>query len=367
MSPALGVYLHVPYCATRCTYCDFNTYTHGDRTAWADAAIAELRLAVAALGARARPATTVFFGGGTPTLLAPADLGRVLRAVEAELGLEPGAEVTVEANPESTDPRSLAALRALGATRLSIGMQSAAPHVLAFLGRTHAADRPAQAAREALAAGFDHVSLDLIYGSPNETHDDWRLSLETALAAGPDHISAYGLEIAPGTKLFAQVRRGDVRAPDEDALAERYLLAEELLAAAGLHWYEVSNFARDETAFCRHNRNVWQGGDWLGIGPGAYSGIEGRRSWNLRHPTAWAAKVAAGELPVEAGEQLDAEQLRLERLMLAVRTREGIVVGADAAPLAADGLLDLEGGRGVLTLRGRLLADLVTRRLAATG
>jgi putative oxygen-independent coproporphyrinogen III oxidase len=363
-SAPLGVYLHVPYCATRCSYCDFNTYTSGDRSTWADTAIAELRLAARALGARARPASTVFFGGGTPTLLPAGDLGRVLRAIEAELGLVPGAEVTVEANPESVDPRSLAELLALGATRLSLGMQSGAPHVLRLLNRTHAPDRPPEAAREARQAGFEHVSLDLIYGSPNETHDDWRRSLEAALEAGPDHVSAYGLEIAPGTRLHAQVRRGLLAAPDEDALAERYLLAEELLDGAGLHWYEVSNWARDAASRCLHNVGYWNGGEWWGIGPGAHSGVGGRRWWNVRHPAAWAAKVAAGELPEDAGEDLDAEQRRLERLMVEVRTREGIAAGGGTARLAEDGLLDVGGGQAVLTLRGRLLADLVTRRLA---
>ena len=358
MRPPLGVYLHVPYCATICGYCDFNTYTRGDRSGWAGTAIAELCLA-----GLDRPVDTVFFGGGTPTLLPPADLLRVLRAIE----LSPGAEVTVEANPDSVDERSLSELREGGVTRVSLGMQSGAEHVLRFLGRTHRADRPLAAAREARAAGFEHVSLDLIYGSPVETHDDWRVSLEAALSADPDHISAYGLTVERGTRLHAQIRRGEVASPDEDALAERYLLAAELLSAAGLHWYEVSNWARDEDARCRHNSGYWHGGEWWGIGPGAHSAVGGRRWWNVKHPATWAAKVAAGERPEDAGEDLDADQLRLERLMLEVRTREGVAAEADAAQLATDGLLDadrLTRGRAVLTLRGRLLADHVTRRLA---
>jgi oxygen-independent coproporphyrinogen-3 oxidase len=369
MTPT-GIYLHVPFCATRCSYCDFNTYTSGDRTAWAPSAIAEVRLAARALSG---PVDTVFFGGGTPTLLPPADLAAVLGAIDAELGLAPGAEVTVEANPDSVDPRSLAALRAAGVTRISLGMQSAAPHVLRFLDRTHAPGRPPQAAREARAAGFEHVSLDLIYGTPVETDADWRASLEAALAAEPDHVSAYGLTIAPGTKLHAQVRRGAVPAPSEDALADRYLLADELLAAAGLRWYEVSNWARDDAARSRHNIGYWRGGQWWGIGPGAHSHAGGRRWWNVRHPTDWSARLAAGRAPEEAGETLTAEQRRLERLMLEVRTRDGVALTgagehAEAAALAAEGLLDavpLAAGRAVLTLRGRLLADLVTRRLAA--
>jgi oxygen-independent coproporphyrinogen-3 oxidase len=368
VTPPLGIYLHVPYCEAKCPYCDFNVFLKGDRGAWAPTAIAELRLARAALGARARPVETVFFGGGTPTLLPPEELGAVLRAIDDELGLAPGAEVTVEANPDTVDPRSLARLRELGVTRISLGMQSAAPHVLAFLGRTHAPDRPVAAAREARAAGFEHVSIDLIYGSPVETDDDWRASLEAALGAGPDHISAYGLTVARGTRLHAQVRRGVLALPDEDALADRYALADELLAEAGFEWYEVSNWAAGPEARCRHNIGYWRGGEWWGIGPGAHSAVGGRRWWNVRHPRTWAGLVASGRVPEAGAEELDAEQRRLERLMLEIRTREGTVVDGDAArELADDGLLELDAssGRAVLTLRGRLLADLVTRRLAA--
>jgi putative oxygen-independent coproporphyrinogen III oxidase len=353
----------VPYCAAVCRYCDFVKYIAGDRSAWAPAAIAELRLR-----GLDRPVDTVFFGGGTPTLLPSGDLAAVLRAIP----LAPRAEVTVEANPESVGPRSLGALRSAGVTRISLGMQSAAPHVLRFLGRTHAADRPPAAAREARAAGFEHVSLDLIYGSPVETAADWRASLEAALAAEPDHVSAYGLTVAPGTRLHADVRRGAVPAPDDDAMAERYVVADELLGAAGLAWYEVSNWALSEGARCRHNIGYWRGGDWLGIGPGAHGHVAGRRSWNVRHPAAWAALVAAGSVPEQGAEELTGEQRRLERIMLDVRTREGLGLDAStrdaAGSLAADGLLEwgaLAEGRAVLTLRGRLLADHVTRRLAA--
>jgi oxygen-independent coproporphyrinogen-3 oxidase len=350
MSPPLGVYLHVPYCATICSYCDFPKYVRGDRAAWARTAIAEL-----ALTPLDRPVDTVFFGGGTPTLLDPDDLGDVLDALD----LAPGAEVTVEANPDSVDPRSLARLRERGVTRISLGMQSAAPHVLALLGRTHDPARPPQAAVEARAAGFEHVSLDLIYGAPNETDADWRATVEAALAAGPDHVSAYGLTIAPGTRLHARIRHGELAAPDEDALADRYLLADALLRDAGLEWYEVSNWAAGPDARCRHNVGYWRGGEWLGVGPGAHSAIGGRRWWNVRHPKRWAAMVGAGVRPEQEGEDLDPQQLALERLMLEVRTREGIDP-ARARGGALDGLLD----GGVLTLRGRLLADLVTRSLA---
>ncbi len=371
MSRPLGLYVHVPFCAVRCPYCDFNTYTtEAGRSTYAATAAREVAAAARALGDAARPVDTLFFGGGTPTLLPPPDLVAVLDAVRSELGLAPRAEVTVEANPDSIDERGFAALREAGVTRVSIGMQSGVEHVLRFLGRTHAAGRAPQAAREARAAGFEHVSLDLIYGSPVESDDDWRASLEAALAAGPDHVSAYGLAIEPGTRLAAQVRRGAVPAPDEDALAERYLRAEELLTAAGLSWYEVHSWAAGPAARCRHNEGYWRGDDWWGIGPGAHSHVAGRRWSNLRRPASWAARVAAGQSPAEGGEALDADQRRLEQLITEVRTRAGLAdpPAAASAVLARDGLLDpaaLEEGRAVLTLEGRLVADLVTRRLAA--
>ena len=377
MTPPLGIYLHVPYCAAICDYCDFTKYVAGDRSGWASSAVAELAIARRVLGAAARPVDTVFFGGGTPTLLPPRDLGMVLRAIRDELGLRAGAEVTVEANPEDLSEATLDGLLEAGVTRLSIGMQSAVPHVLRALGRTHAPSRPVEAARAARAAGFAHVSLDLIYGAPEESADDWRASLEAALSAEPDHVSAYGLTVAPGTRLHARIRHGASPAPAEDALADRYLLAEELLGAAGLAWYEVSNWARTPADRCVHNVHYWRGGDWWGIGPGAHSAVGGRRWWNVKHPARWARMVASGAVPEDGGEELDAPQRALERLMLEVRTREGVPVGAGpreagadgaaARELAHDGRLDLDGaaGRAVLTLRGRLLADLVTRRLAA--
>lgn len=362
------MYLHVPYCATLCSYCDFVKYVGGDLDGWAPTAIAEL-----ALTPLDGPVDTVFFGGGTPTVLRPDDLGDVLAAID----LAPGAEVTVEANPDSVDARALARLRERGVTRVSFGMQSAAPHVLGLLGRTHAPERPVQAVREARAAGFEHVSLDLIYGAPNETAADWRRTVETALSAEPDHVSAYGLTVEPGTPLHAQIRRGALAELDDEQLADRYRTADALLGAAGLRWYEVSNWAASDEARCHHNVGLWHGGEWLGVGPGAHSGMGGRRWWNVRHPKRWAAMVAAGVRPEEAGEDLDAEQLRLERLMLAVRTREGLDLAAAGdggtavlappaalAELVADGLVDHVGERAVLTVRGRLLADLVTRRLA---
>ena len=322
--PPLGLYVHVPFCAMRCSYCDFNTYTGGDRASWAPHAIAELRLARAALGEAARPVDTVFVGGGTPTLLDPAEIGAVLRAIGDELGLAAAAEVTVEANPDSVDPASLAALRGHGVTRISIGMQSAVPHVLRFLGRTHAAGRPAAAAGEARAAGFDHVSLDLIYGTPGESDADWRHSLEQALAAEPDHLSAYALSVQPGTRLAAQVRRGALPHPDGDVQARRYELADARLAAAGLGWYELSNWAAGEAARCRHNLGYWRSEDWWGAGPGAHSHVGGERWWNVLHPDAWARRVERGESPAAGREALTDAERRTERIMLGIRLAEGL-------------------------------------------
>jgi oxygen-independent coproporphyrinogen-3 oxidase len=369
----LGVYVHVPYCAARCGYCDFNTYVAGpeERARWRDAAIAELDLAAGVLGDRAGPVDTVFFGGGTPTLLPPADLVAALRAVEGRLGLAPGAEVTVEANPETVTPASLAALRAGGFTRISLGMQSVAARVLGVLGRAHTPGRAVEAAREARAAGFEHVSLDLIFGTPGETDADLAASLDAALGAGPDHVSLYGLILEPGTRLTARVRRGELARPDDDVMATRYEAADAVLAANGLAWYELANWAAGDAARCRHNLGYWRGGDWWGVGPGAHSHVGGVRWWNVLRPAAWRDALAAGRSPAAARETPGATARRTEEVMLGVRLAEGLQLRdgerATAAELAARGLLEphaLARGRAVLTLRGRLLADAVVRELA---
>ena len=332
------------------------------RSSFAASAIAELELTAKASGPR--QVDTVFIGGGTPTLLAPGDLAAVIDAITSHYGTP--SEVTVEANPESVDPAAFEALLAAGVTRVSIGMQSAAPHVLAVLERGHVPGRAVAAAREARAAGFGHVSLDLIYGTPGESDDDFRRSLETALEAEPDHLSAYALIVEPGTRLAAQVRRGEVPVPDDDAMAGRYLLADELLGAAGFTWYELSNWATGEAGWCRHNVGYWLGGDWIGIGPGAHAHRDGVRSWNAKHPSAWARRVAAGELPVTGSEALTAAQQRTERILLESRMASGLPLdvltpaGRHAADrLVADGLLARSADRLTLTLRGRLLADRV--------
>ncbi|HMG31647.1 MAG TPA: radical SAM family heme chaperone HemW [Jiangellaceae bacterium] len=376
-----GVYLHVPFCATRCGYCDFNTYTADElgpgvsRASWADSAVVELRLARQVLGDVDVPVSTVFVGGGTPTVLPPEDLGRVLQAVDGEFGLAADVEVTTEANPESVEPHSLERLRAAGFSRISLGMQSARSHVLAMLDRVHTPGRAAQAAHEARQAGFEHVSLDLIYGTPGESIDDWRASLDQAVAAGPDHVSAYALIVEDGTRLAARIRRGELPMPDDDDQADKYLLADAELAAAGFGWYEISNWAAFDDARCAHNGLYWTGADWWGIGPGAHSHIGGTRWWNVKHPAAWAQRLTAGESPALAREVLDAGTRRVERVLLETRLVDGLDAQVlddagrvAAARLAGDGLIDpapLEDGRVILTLRGRLLADAVVRDLLA--
>lgn len=374
-----GVYLHVPYCSVRCGYCDFNTYTLGElgpgasMTTFADQALAELDLAARVLGDQARPVDTVFVGGGTPTLLPAADLVRCVDGIRTRFGLSPDAEVTTEANPDSVNAEDLAELAAGGFTRVSIGMQSVVPHVLRTLERTHDPARVATAVAAAKAAGLA-TSVDLIYGTPGESLADWRASLDAAVALEPDHVSAYALIVEDGTKLAAQVRRGVVAMPDGDDEADKYELADDVLAAAGYDWYEVSNWSRTPAGRCRHNEGYWRGDAWWGVGPGAHSHVGGVRWWNVKHPRTYAGRLADGASPAAGRETLTPEQRHDEEVLLRVRLRDGLPIGvldADGrtavAGLVADGLVD--GGAAVadrvvvLTRRGRLLADAVVRRL----
>jgi oxygen-independent coproporphyrinogen-3 oxidase len=371
-------YVHVPYCSTRCGYCDFNTYTADElgpgvsRASYADQAIAEVRLARRVLGAVDLPVSMVFVGGGTPTLLPAGDLGRILAVIRDEFGLAPGAEVTTEANPDSVTASSLAALREDGFTRMSFGLQSTAPHVLAVLDRTHTPGRAVDAVGEARAAGFEHVNVDLIYATPGETEADFAASLEAATSSGADHVSAYSLIVEDGTRLAARIRRGELPDVDDDVAADRYLQAEQALSAAGLEWYEVSNWARPGGE-CRHNLAYWRGDDWWGVGPGAHAHVGGVRWWNVRHPAAYAERIAAGVSPAQARELLSADDRRVEDVLLRVRLREGLPLAqltpaglAVAAAAVADGLAlssAYDSGRLVLTLRGRLLADALVRDL----
>jgi oxygen-independent coproporphyrinogen-3 oxidase len=376
-----GVYVHVPFCATRCGYCDFNTYTPAELgganpDGWLEALRIELELAAARLAAL-RPTSpevsTVFVGGGTPSMLGGDGLAAVLDAVRANFSFVPGAEVTTEANPESTSREMLAQLRDAGFTRVSLGMQSIAPHVLTALDRVHSPGRALAAAADARSAGFEHVNLDLIYGTPGESNDDLARSVDAAIGAGVDHVSAYALVVEEGTALARKVRRGELPRPDDDVLATRYELLDARLSAAGFDWYEVSNWSR-EGGECRHNLGYWDGGEWWGAGPGAHGFLDATRWWNVKHPNAYAQVLADGRLPVADSERLDEEARHTEEVMLRMRLRSGLPVaelgGAEAARAqiaVADGLVDRLDDRLVLTDRGRLLADAVVRDVLTAG
>ncbi len=369
---AFGIYVHVPFCATRCGYCDFNTYTAAELggaspQGWLTALRSELELTAALLGAVS--VDTVFVGGGTPSLLGGEGLASVLDAIRANFTLVAQAEITTEANPESTSPAFFAEIRAAGYTRVSLGMQSTARRVLAVLDRTHSPGRPLQAAAEAMAAGFEHVNIDVIYGTPGESDDDLASSIDAALSAGVDHISAYALVVEDGTALARRVRRGEIEAPDDDVLAHRYELLDQRLAAAGLNWYEVSNWSRPGGE-CRHNIGYWNGGQWWGAGPGAHGFVGDTRWWNVKHPNAYAELLADGRLPVADFERLDAEARHIENVLLGIRLRTGLPVAvlteseqSRAGRAVDDGLLTRAGEQLLLTDRGRLLADAVVRDL----
>ncbi len=368
------MYLHVPFCSSRCGYCDFNTYTAtelGDdvrRDDFHGVLVDEISLAARVLGDDVRPVDTVFVGGGTPTLLGATGLVALLDAMRSEFGLAPGAEVTTEANPDSVDEAMLADLRAGGFTRMSFGMQSSSATVLRILDRTHTPGASLQAAKAAAAVGFEHVNLDLIYGTPGETDDDLRRSVDDALTAGVDHVSAYSLIVEDGTPLARRVRRGELPMPDDDVAAARYAIVDTMLTEAGLPWYEVSNWARPGGE-CRHNLGYWHDDDWWGIGPGAHSHLGGQRWWNVKHPRTYAERLAAGESPEQDREVLTAEQRRTEQVMLGIRLAEGLpLAGLDRGAvdsLVADELAVRMGERLVLTRRGRLLANRVIETLLA--
>ena len=367
-----GIYIHVPFCATRCGYCDFNTYTPGELggatpAGWLDALRAELAMAA---GALAGPTVdTVFVGGGTPSLLGGRGLAEVLDAVRDAFTLGWNAEITTEANPESTSPEFFAQLRTAGYTRVSLGMQSVAPGVLKILDRVHSPGRAPAAAREARAAGLAHVNIDLIYGTPGETDDDLHRSLDAALESGVDHISAYALVVEDGTALARRVRRGEITPVDDDVLARRYELLDGWLTAAGLAWYEVSNWCLPGGE-CRHNLGYWNGGQWWGAGPGAHSFAGDTRWWNVKLPAAYADALAEGRPPVAGFEVLDPDDRHVEDVLLGIRLRDGLPTEvldpaerARSETAVAAGLLRASGDRLVLTDAGRLLADGVVRSL----
>lgn len=404
----LSLYVHVPFCRVRCGYCDFNTYTVGFGPGaqvgdYAPSVLAEASLAarvMAESGLPAREAETVFFGGGTPTMLDTAELAEILTGLRERIGIAPGAEVTLEANPDTVTRVGLVQLADAGFTRVSFGMQSAVPAILKTLDRTHTPERVPLVVQWAKEAGLS-TSVDLIYGTPGESLADWEASLRAALSYETDHISAYALVVEEGTKMGGQVARGELPTPDPDDEAAKYELADALLSEAGYAWYEISNFARATDAdlasgrpstfyahASAHNLAYWRDWDWWGLGPGAHSHVGRMRWWNVKNPAAYAARLRDGRSPAYAGEILDEDTRELERVMLGVRTSEGIelaglpgtrqadeagvalgagaVSGGRVAALIADGLIDAAAalrGRVILTLRGRLLADYVTREL----
>ena len=381
MSAPLSFYVHIPYCLRRCGYCDFNTYTPSElksggdlasvSTGYIDQVLKEIELARSAVkSSEAIP--TIFFGGGTPTLMEVADLGRVLESLERNFGFSKDIEITIEANPDTVTKEKLAALRAIGINRISFGMQSAAPHVLAVLDRTHNPENVIKATNWAREVGFEEVSVDLIYGSPGESIANWEATIDAAISLPITHISAYALIVESGTKLAAQVKRGEVIIPDDDQTADKYLLADKKFSEAGFTWYELSNWATPGSP-CRHNIAYWESANWWGLGPGAHSHLDGVRFWNVKHPAAYKERIESGTTPVQESETLTESQKESERILLAIRMPLGIPkesIDNSRYPVLeeylASGHLDStlwESGRLGLTLSGRLIADRIVQEI----
>jgi putative oxygen-independent coproporphyrinogen III oxidase len=376
---ALSFYVHIPYCIKRCGYCDFNTYTPNElregstlEVVSGDYIDAVLREVEIAREKTTGEVPTIFFGGGTPSLLPARDLGRVISAIKDRWGLAPDCEITLEANPDSVDIEKLSQLREAGFNRISFGMQSAQPHVLKLLDRTHNPENIEKVVTAARAAGFQSISLDLIYGTPGESLKDWKSSVTTALSLPIDHLSAYALIVESGTKLAAQIKRGELSMPDDDLMADMYLLVDSLCESAGLSWYELSNWSKPGHE-SRHNVAYWLNANWWGLGPGAHSHVDGVRWWNVKHPTAYKEKAFAGESVIQESETLTTTQLSDEAMMLAIRLRSGIPLShltqeqlLKIKEYSQTGHLDDEAwnaGRLQLTPQGRLIADRIVRQL----
>ncbi|NBU31598.1 MAG: coproporphyrinogen III oxidase [Actinobacteria bacterium] len=377
----LGAYVHVPFCASRCGYCDFNTYTAAELTrdsttvspaTFSPRLISEIRLTAEVNHDFVQPLSSVFFGGGTPTLLATQDLCAILAELANTYGLSPDCEVTIEANPDSVDQTYLAQLKQGGFNRISFGHQSSSSRVLQILDRTHTAGRTWQAINWARDAGFEHINVDLIYGTPHETDADLLQTLAEVSSAPVDHVSAYSLIVEPGTRLAASIKRGELPMPSDDVAAHRYGLIDDALTQIGMSWYEVSNWSLPG-AQCQHNIGYWQNQDWLGLGPGAHAHFNGLRRWNVKHPAAWANSVDEHELPIGDTEALTPADIFRENIMLGLRLKTGIPIDSltDSGVLVAnqalaEGLLEpneFSNGALVLTYQGRLLADGLVARL----
>lgn len=378
-SNALSFYIHIPYCVKRCGYCDFNTYTPSElnspdlssiTTPYIDAVITEIKLAAKTVGRKKVP--TIFFGGGTPSLLPSEDVARVLAAIRADFDLAGDAEITLEANPDAVSREFLAGIAEAGVNRISLGMQSAVPHVLQALDRTHNPENVAKAVNLAREVGIENLSVDLIYGVPGETTDDWNQTFTEALELPINHISAYALIVEAGTKLAARLKRGEIKMPTDDETAEKYLLFDSAARSAGFEWYELSNWAKSGGA-CRHNIAYWDGSSWWGVGPGAHSYWNGRRWWNIKHPNTYQAALRKGETPESSNEVLTEQNVKDEFIMLQIRLRDGISLLSlteaqrkTASAFRDSGHIDnlaWENGRLTLAPNGRLIADRIVREL----
>lgn len=377
----LAFYIHIPYCVKRCGYCDFNTYTPSElkiteglaqiSNSYIDLLLMEIKAAKVQVGQSVN-VPSIFFGGGTPSLMQPDDIGRVISTIKSEFTLLPDAEITMECNPDSVTKESLAAFRAIGVNRVSFGMQSAVKHVLATLDRTHNPENLLQVTSWAKEVGFSEISVDLIYGTPGESLSDWQTSIDAALTLPITHISAYALIIEEGTKLAAQIKRGEVAQVDDDLTAEKYLVADKAFTAAGFEWYELSNWAKSGS-LSKHNLAYWLGDNWWGAGPGAHSHLNGKRFWNVKHPNLYKERVLANQSPVADSEVLEELQIESERLMLSLRLPSGVdkqslneLQLAELSSYVESGHLDQANwnqGRATLTLDGRLIADRILRQI----
>ena len=376
----LAFYIHIPYCVKRCGYCDFNTYTPSElkiatglsevSNSYIDLLLLEIKQAKAQVGSAFVP--SIFFGGGTPSLMEPSDIGRVIDQIKQEFVLNSDAEVTMECNPDTVSKDNLAAFREVGVNRVSFGMQSAVPHVLATLDRTHNPENLLPVTTWAKEVGFSEISVDLIYGTPGETLDDWQKSIDAALSLPITHISAYALIIEEGTKLAAQIKRGEVAPVDDDLAAEKYLLADKEFTAAGFQWYELSNWAKPDS-LSKHNLAYWLGENWWGAGPGAHSHLNGKRFWNVKHPNLYKEKIQSNLSPIADSEVLEEIQIASEKLMLSLRLPSGVEKESlnqdqisELSDYVESGHLDLlnwNQGRATLTLEGRLIADQILRQI----
>lgn len=372
-----ALYVHVPFCTTRCGYCDFNTYTAqfgdgADTATYANSVVKEIDLSQRVLdqvGLGGRAASSIFFGGGTPSLLAPQAIDTMLGRIRDTHGIGPDAEVTLEANPEDVTDEKVRAWKDSGVTRVSMGMQSASPRILKVLDRQHRPETVPVALARLKEAGLQ-TSLDLIYGTPTETLREWEQSVQAVIDLDPGHVSAYSLIVEEGTKMAAQIARGTLPETDPDLDAEKYVFVSDALGDAGYSWYEISNFAKTDQLRSKHNLAYWRDWDWWGFGPGAHSHIGKMRWWNVKHPLAYAGRLNANTSPGFQGEFLTQDERRTEAVMLGIRTREGLSATV-ASPSTTKRLVEealvgpeaLQRGRLVLTQKGRLLADYVTRLL----